>query len=140
MQILESVRYLHDKDIIHQDLKPSNILVTVDKETEREILKLCDFGSSRAFNKSQLTSATVTMLGTHGYIPPEMYKEKQQKYEISKKSDIWSLGCIIHQVLTNTHPFLTKETRSLDELKKVVISGKYKLHQTLEGTIYENII
>lgn len=80
------------------------------------------------------------MMGTHGYIAPELYKEKHGKYEISKKTDVWSLGCIIHQVLTNTHPFLTKEIRSLDELKKLVLHGKYKIHKNLENSIYENII
>lgn len=129
--------HLHEQGIIHQDLKPSNLLVVVNPETQKDIIKVCDFGSSRNTSKGSIAHTTVSMLGTHGYIAPEFYLGTSQ---ISNKVDVWALGCIIHQILTNNHPFLNKECKSMEELKHNVVNAKYTLHKSLQNTIYGNII
>ena len=58
----------------------------------------------------------------------------------TKKVDIWALGCIIHQILTNNHPFLSKDVRTMEDLKHIVMNGKFKIHKNLANTIYQNII
>lgn len=65
---------MHEQNIVHGDLKPSNILVCVDKDSGKETVKVCDFGNSRNTSKSGISSqTTVSMMGTHGYIAPELY-------------------------------------------------------------------
>mmetsp|Transcript_22491 Transcript_22491/g.17001 ORF Transcript_22491/g.17001 Transcript_22491/m.17001 type:complete len:248 (+) Transcript_22491:304-1047(+) len=139
LQLLEGVQYLHDQNIVHSDLKPSNILIVQSGEAKKETVKVCDFGSSRVQNKGAISNTTVSMLGTHGYMPPEYYSSQGPK-ELSTKSDVWALGCIIHQILTNNHPFLNKDTKSVDELKHKVVNSKYTIHKSIENTIYSNII
>ena len=86
--IAQGLKYLHDHDIVHRDIKPGNIFVD-----ENCILKLGDFGSSRIINENikQLTP----LIGTKWYKAPEVIFAKK---DYDKKVDIWSFGCLIAEL------------------------------------------
>jgi serine/threonine protein kinase len=96
LQISSALRYLFEKNIIHRDLKPHNILVT-----ENNDLKISDFGFARYFEKNTLVD---TICGSPLYMAPEIMKNKN--YNI--KSDLWSVGIILYEMLSGKTPFKVK--------------------------------
>ena len=92
-QIIEGLKYLNDNNIIHRDLKPQNILID-----ENNNIKICDFGFSRKFNDTEMLQ---TLCGSPLYMAPEIIKHKIY----NNKSDIWSFGIIIYQILTGKLPY-----------------------------------
>eukprot|EP01062_Namystynia_karyoxenos_P025405 TRINITY_DN1999_c0_g1_i1.p1 TRINITY_DN1999_c0_g1~~TRINITY_DN1999_c0_g1_i1.p1 ORF type:complete len:468 (+),score=132.02 TRINITY_DN1999_c0_g1_i1:78-1406(+) len=106
-QILRGLAYLHQNDIVHQDVKPENILLCAD--AERVTLKLADFGLSRVVDavRSFSGSPAGSPKGTAEYIAPETLPshEQLQRGEIhvppyhARKVDIWALGCVVLAML-----------------------------------------
>ena len=88
LQICSGIKTIHSKKIIHRDLKPGNILIN-----EKNIIKIGDFGLSREIGSNSFASSKC---GTHYYMAPEIIR--YGKY--NKKADIYSLGCIIYELLT----------------------------------------
>ncbi|AES91061.1 putative protein-serine/threonine kinase CMGC-CDK-PITSLRE family [Medicago truncatula] len=106
-QLLEGVKYLHDNWILHRDLKTSNILLNKDGK-----LKICDFGMSRQYGSplKQYTSLVVTLW----YRAPELLLGAK-KY--SKAIDMWSLGCIMAELISKEPLFKGKtEVEQLDKI------------------------
>lgn len=93
-QLLEGLSHAHSKNIIHRDLKPSNILVTKDGS-----VKVLDFGTAR-LPGSRLTQQQ-HWLGSLDYMPPEQFKHEA----VDIRSDIWSLGVLLFELLTGELPF-----------------------------------
>ena len=93
MQLKDGIKYLYEHNIIHRDLKPQNILVS-----DENILKICDFGFARYFNKDLMLG---TLCGSPLYMAPEIMANN--KY--NNKSDLWSLGIIIYEFLYGKVPF-----------------------------------
>ncbi|XBH74056.1 hypothetical protein VPH35_101075 [Triticum aestivum] len=91
--ICEGLHYLHQNCIVHLDLKPANILLDGNM-----MPKITDFGLSRCFDEKQSRAITKNMAGTLGYIAPEFHSG--DIYTITYKSDIYSLGVIIIEMLT----------------------------------------
>lgn len=92
-QIVDGLKYLHEHNIIHRDIKPKNILVSDDKKT----IKICDFGFARY---SDGLKRILTVCGSPLYMAPEIYK----KTGYSDIVDVWSLGLILYEMLFGCHP------------------------------------
>ncbi len=95
-QLCDVLAYLHAQSppIIYRDLKPANVM----EENQTRVLKLIDFGIAR-FHKTGKTRDTVA-IGTPGYAPPEQYGKGQS----DARSDVYALGVVLHQLLTNYDP------------------------------------
>lgn len=111
LDICLGVKYLHDNNIIHRDLKTSNILI--DKNYRAYI---GDFGISKILTKYPKTS---TQIGTPFYMSPELFR----KINYGKKVDIWSLGCILYEMIELKQPFMNNE--SMYSLSLRVVKGNY---------------
>ncbi|MHC4538107.1 MAG: protein kinase domain-containing protein, partial [Planctomycetota bacterium] len=101
LQIAEAVAAAHEHDVIHRDLKPGNI-----KITEEGKVKVLDFGLAKVVGgeaTDQKTTITEPgrVIGTPAYMSPEQARGKPT----DKRSDIWSFGCILYEMLTATIPF-----------------------------------
>ncbi|MGB6974739.1 MAG: serine/threonine-protein kinase [Terracidiphilus sp.] len=97
LHVLEALEYIHDNGVVHRDLKPENIMV--DGEDR---IKLIDFGIAGATGARRLTYANFTeTLGTADYIAPEQVKGKRG----DGRSDLYSLGVILYEMLTGALPF-----------------------------------
>ncbi len=106
-QICEGVSYAHEHGIVHRDLKPSNIMV-VPAPQGGEIIKVLDFGIAKALDST--FSANSRVMGTPRYASPEQLQVKSQ---IDGRSDIYSLGIILYQLLTKALPFDSDSTNGL---------------------------
>lgn len=112
LQLLTAVAHLHEREILHGDIKPSNILVTEDLT-----LKLSDFGSARFFWEAayDLSFHERTLL----YSPPEYVVEKN--HPIHEKGDIYSLGVTILSVLKgNDQAFLVDDLHDKDKIRQAI--------------------
>jgi len=101
-QICSGMEYAHQQGIIHRDLKPSNILIRKDG-----LIKIADFGIARALGAT-ITESRKT-LGTPAYMSPEQITGRR----IDKRSDIFSLGIILYQMLTGERPFAGEITSTV---------------------------
>jgi serine/threonine protein kinase/Tol biopolymer transport system component len=100
-QIAEAVAAAHEKNVIHRDLKAGNIKMTPEGK-----VKVLDFGLARAVSGEALDQeSTITepgrIIGTPAYMSPEQARGKQA----DKRSDIWSFGCVLYEMLTGKVPF-----------------------------------
>ena len=97
-QLCLALQHAHDKGIIHRDLKPSNLMVTRD-----DFLKLTDFGIAKDMDLTALTAANNT-LGTAAYMSPEQCRGEKH---LTNKSDLYSLGICLYELITGQKPFQT---------------------------------
>jgi len=95
-QILDGFEYAHDQGIIHRDIKPSNIILTDDKK-----VKILDFGIAKIIEGDLSLTTTGTQMGTVLYMSPEQVKAQK----LDKRSDIYSLGVTLFQMVTGKCPY-----------------------------------
>ena len=96
--VLEAMEFAHDHKVVHRDLKPSNIMI--ENESERPIVM--DFGLAKDSCQSSDLTKTGDIMGTPKYMAPEQARGQRRK--ISARTDVYSLGAILYEVLTGTAP------------------------------------
>ncbi|MFO0668433.1 MAG: serine/threonine-protein kinase [Polyangiaceae bacterium] len=112
LQILRALQSAHAVGIIHRDLKPSNAFI-IRKDGERDFVKLVDFGISKVSQPGQASlTQTNSALGTPLYMSPEQAKSPR---DVDLRSDLYSVGCILYELLTGHTPH-TSESGELTEI------------------------
>jgi eukaryotic-like serine/threonine-protein kinase len=122
IQVCHAVQHAHQKGIIHRDLKPSNVMITmIDGEP---VPKVIDFGVAKAIEQ-RLTERTLftsygQMIGTPACMSPEQADLSGQ--DVDTRSDIYSLGCLLYELLTGTPPIDQETLRKagLDEIRRLI--------------------
>ncbi len=122
MQVCHAVQHAHQKGVIHRDLKPSNVLVTLHDGTP--VPKVIDFGIAKATSK-RLTEKTLftefrQFIGTPEYMSPE--QAEMSGLDIDTRTDIYSLGVLLYELLTGKTPFDAKKLRqaAYGEIQRII--------------------
>lgn len=102
VQIAMALQYMHERNILHRDLKTQNIFLTKSK-----IIKVGDLGIARVLESS--SDMATTLIGTPYYMSPELFSNKPYNH----KSDVWALGCCVYEMATLKHAFNAKDMNSL---------------------------
>ena len=126
IQMIEGLKALHDKKIMHRDLKSANIFLVKNKRQ----CKIGDMNVSKVIKEKVLTTQT----GTPYYASPEVWNDKPYSY----KSDLWSIGCVIYELCALRPPFKGKD---LDELYVNVCKGKVeRINKVYSDSLWKMIM
>ncbi len=120
--VCQAIQHAHQKGIIHRDIKPSNVLVTM--YDDKPVPKVIDFGVAKAIEQ-RLTEKTMftqfgALVGTFEYMSPE--QAEMNAFGVDTRSDIYSLGVLLYELLTGTTPLERERLReaALDEMVRLI--------------------
>ena len=122
LKVCQAVQHAHQKGIIHRDLKPTNILVTMQDGVPMP--KVIDFGIAKAtgqrLTEKTLFTSFAQLVGTPQYMSPE--QAEQSGVDIDTRSDIYSLGILLYELLTGSTPIDREEVRrvTLDQIRRLI--------------------
>jgi len=122
VQVCQAVQHAHQKGIIHRDIKPTNVMVTLHDGVP--VPKVIDFGIAKAINR-QLTEKTLftryaQIIGTPAYMSPE--QAEMSGLDIDIRTDVYSLGTLIYELLTGSPPFTSEYllSKSYEEMQRII--------------------
>lgn len=110
--VLEALTYAHERRVIHRDIKPANILIGTKGE-----VKLTDFGLAEALGSGSIAGGG----GTYPYMAPEDFSENPDS---DYRSDLWSAGVVLYELLAGRRPFLATDTRNPFSWQQAIVEGK----------------
>ena len=136
--VSQAIQHSHQKGIIHRDIKPSNVLVTMNDGVPHPMV--IDFGIAKATNHT-LTEKTLftnyaQMIGTPAYMSPE--QAEMSKMDVDTRTDVYSLGVLLYELLTGTTPFPEKTlmSKGYGEMQRIIAEQEPEKPSTrLRGTI-----
>jgi eukaryotic-like serine/threonine-protein kinase len=141
VQVCRAVQHAHQKGIIHRDIKPSNVLITLHDGVP--VPKIIDFGVAKATGQA-LTEKTIytsftQLIGTPLYMSPEQVG--LSGLDIDTRSDIYSLGVLLYELLTGTTPFHqeTFRTAAFDEMRRIIREEEPPKPSTRLSTLGETL-
>jgi serine/threonine protein kinase len=141
IQVCNAVQHAHQKGIIHRDIKPSNVMVT--RQEGQPVPKVIDFGIAKAINQ-KLTEKTLFtryahIIGTPAYMSPE--QADLGDLDVDTRSDIYSLGVLLYELLTGTTPFSEEELRKVGylEMQRVIREQQPPKPSTKLSTLGETL-
>lgn len=111
IQMCQGLSFIHQKKILHRDIKAMNIFISSDDQ-----IRIGDLGVAKALQNHHSLSRTT--VGTPLYMSPEICEERSY----NEKSDIWALGCVIYEICAFKHPF---EAKTFTSLVGKIVSGQY---------------
>jgi TolB-like protein/tRNA A-37 threonylcarbamoyl transferase component Bud32/Tfp pilus assembly protein PilF len=125
LQVLEAVGYAHERQIIHRDLKPSNILVT-----EAGQVRLLDFGVAKLLEAEGADLTPLTSVYGRALTPDYASPELLRGDVIDERSDLYSLGVLLYELLTGTRPYRLKGAASIGALDQAIATLEVKKPST----------
>jgi len=120
-QLCSAVAYVHSRQVLHRDLKPSNIFIA--GSGDEETVAVGDFGVSRPL--AHALELVTTMVGTPCYLSPEVCRGRPYSY----KSDVWSLGCVLFEMIALRPPF--GQAANLEALVAQIVKAEYVVSEGL---------
>jgi serine/threonine protein kinase/dienelactone hydrolase len=141
VQVCKAIQHAHHKGVIHRDIKPTNVMVTL--HDGNPVPKVIDFGIAKATNQ-RLTEKTLftryaQMIGTPAYMSPE--QAEMSGLDVDTRTDIYSLGVLLYELLTGTTPFNAEKLRSASylELQRIIREEEPTRPSTKLNTLGDNL-